>query len=74
MSEAPNRPQPGGIEQLPAIRGSRLIALIFVLWLPLPIILLGVLAWVGLSLPLLGIVAIGTVLSLGLAIGAARIR
>jgi len=61
------------LEEMPAVSGSKLIALIIALWLPLPVIALGVLAWFGVSLPLLAVVAVGTVLSLGLAIAAARV-
>ena len=74
MSNGPANQQPSGLEQPPPVTGGKLMALIFVLWLPLPVVALGVLAWVGLSLPLLGVVALGTILSLGLAIAAARVR
>lgn len=56
------------------ISREKLIALIFVLWMPLPLIALGVYVWVGLSVPLMILVVIGTILSLGLALGAMRIR
>ncbi len=74
MTNGPANQHSSALEQVPKVTGGKLIALIFVLWLPLPVIALGVLAWVGLSLPLLGVVALGTILSLGLAIAAARVR
>lgn len=67
----PDEPQ-SFIEKQPAIRGQKLAALIFLLWLPLAILVLGISAMVEVNLILLGVFAVGTVLSLGLAIAALK--
>lgn len=71
---SPSENPPSALEQTPRVSGSKLMALIFVLWLPLPIIAIGVMAWFGLSIPLMAVVAVGTIFSLGLAMGAAKTR
>ena len=48
------------------------VLLIFLLWVPLAVLVLGISAMVEVNAILLGVFAIGTILSLGLAIAALR--
>ena len=67
----PDKPQ-SAFEREPLVRGKKLALLIFLLWLPLAVLVLGISAMVEVNAILLGAFAIGTVLSFGLAIAALR--
>jgi hypothetical protein len=67
----PDEPQ-SFLEKQPSIRGQKLAALIFLLWLPLAILVLGISALVEVNLILLGVFAVGTIFSLGLGIAALK--
>lgn len=68
----PEEPQ-SFLEKQPSIRGQKLAALIFLLWLPLAILVLGISALVEVNLILLGVFAVGTIFSLGLGIAALKV-
>jgi hypothetical protein len=69
----PDEP-PSFIEKQPALRGQKLAALIFLLWLPLAVLVLGISALVEVNFILLGVLFVGTVLSLGLGLAALKVR
>jgi hypothetical protein len=57
---------------MPAVRGQKLAALVFLLWLPLAVLVLGISVLVEVNAILLTVFAVGTLLSLGLAVAALR--
>jgi hypothetical protein len=67
----PHEPQ-SFLEGQPLARGPKLAALVFFLWLPLAILVAGISAMVEVNVVLLAAFAIGTVLSIGLAVVALR--
>jgi hypothetical protein len=62
------------LEHEPLARGKKLAALIFLLWLPLAALVIAISVLVDVNLILLGAFLLGTILSLGLAIAALRVR
>ena len=60
------------LEGQPLARGPKLAALVFLLWLPLAILVAGISIMVEVNVILLAAFAIGTILSIGLAIAAWR--
>jgi hypothetical protein len=59
-------------EREPLRRGRTLAVLIFLLWVPMAVLVLGISALVEVNAILLGVFAIGTLFSIGLALAALR--
>lgn len=65
--------EPGSfLERSPPLRGARLALLIVLLWLPMALLVAGISLMVEVNLILLGVFAVGTILSLGLVIAALK--